>query len=445
MKLVLLDWPDGDALRLHVHVGGGRGQRLGHRGVGAAVHDAHRLAHGVGHLEPPARQLLARLERARNRASPSSVWPIRWPRSGSSVTRRRLSFPAHGHLRPALCRAEGDHRARPQAGPELRPARRHARHAHLAGARAGARGARAPLPRHRRRRRRRLARPAGRLPAQPAVRARVDRHARATCAAPRPPAAGPARCSTRSSSSTRRGHPADPRGRGGAEPRRAASASRKEPQEPRKREPKEPRPSGSCRPRRSARSAAAGSIGRRRRGRWSLLLVVLALWPIGVLTGDDDDERRRVRRRQRGQPRIVGQLVLRPHGRHPRHEHRRGRRGRRARRPASADRAGPAAPDEQGPRGLRGLAVQLPERRPLARRAGHRPAGHVPGRRRAARELRALPLHRRLAREGRPGTPRHSGNSVLRGRIDQIQAPPQNTGAGPGRPAAPQQQHAATP
>ena len=42
-------------------------------------------------------------------------------------------------------------------------------------------------------------------------------------------------------------------------------------------------------------------------------------------------------------------------------------------------------------------------RRPLARRPGHRPAGHLPGRRPAAGELRALPLHRRLAREGRPG------------------------------------------
>ena len=116
----------------------------------------------------------------------------------------------------------------------------------------------------------------------------------------------------------------------------------------------------------------------------------------------------------------------------------------RARRAASADRAG-AAHAQQGPPGVRGVAVQLPERRQVAWRAGHRPAGHLPGRRPAGRELRALQVHRRLASRTWTRTRKHSGNSVLRGQLDQLQAPPARRQQGTAQPSSSAAEHHARP
>ena len=100
----------------------------------------------------------------------------------------------------------------------------------------------------------------------------------------------------------------------------------------------------------AARPAARWRAGRccrgARRGRSALL------------TGDDDDDGRGSRERRDQPAQIVGQLVLRPDGRHAGTNTAGVGRDRRARRPAPADRPGAAAA-QQGPRGLRGVAVQL--------------------------------------------------------------------------------------
>ena len=414
---MLFDWPMAMLSRLHVHVGGGRGQRLRHRGVGAAVHDAHRLAHRVGHLEAPARQLLAGLQVSSKPSAPSSVWPIRWARSGSSVTPRRLSFPAHGHLRPALCRAEGDHRARPQAGPELR-------------------------------------RSSGRCSACP-PRGCASWRATRSCASPPSRAAavdddwrgqlgdyllnqqtGPESTATeghlrRSEAARgwarsvldsleqfyeRRGHPADPRGRGRAEPRRRRERKAKEPKEPkepREREPKEPRPKRDLSP------GAAAAVRRRRLIGVGAVAADRAVRRAGLAGQGPRCSRTTTsptgRATHRGdQPRIVGQLVLRPQGNQGRNT------------------AGIAVIAERG--GQRQLIVQAqlpaskdreayevwlynsPGRRPLARRPGDRPAGHLPGRRPAARATSSATSFIDVSREKVDQERGHSGNSVLRGR-----------------------------
>ena len=154
-------------------------------------------------------------------------------------------------------------------------------------------------------------------------------------------------------------------------------------------------------------------------------LFVVLVWPVGALDRRRRREARAPRRPATRDARIIGQLVLRPVGNTELQGRRRGR-GRRARRPAPADRAGPADA-EQEPPGLRGVAVQLADRRALAGRPGDRPERHLPGRRPAAGELRAATSSSTSRSRSVDQNRKHSGNSVLRGQLDQLQAPPANT------------------
>ena len=205
---------DGDAARRRdVQVGGGRRERLGERGIRATVDDPEGLAHPVLDGKRPGRApslCLEQLEAESLVQRPASGRvrpPVRSPGAA-------LSFAARGHLRPALRRAAGDHRARAPAWQGLRAARRACSAAGAARARARARGAVRPGSAQRPRRRGGVARAGRRLRPRSSRAAPRPTPRAATCAAPRPRARGPARFWTRWSSSTRTAPmPAIPEGR----------------------------------------------------------------------------------------------------------------------------------------------------------------------------------------------------------------------------------------
>ena len=164
----------------HRHGGGGGDDRLGHRRVGAAVHDAHRLFDRIRDLETSAGTLRIGLgdletERLRRSFARGSSPPL----SGASVMRGTLSvrpvWPPSNSSPPISARSSSSC----CSGAELRRALRAPGDARGARARAGARRPREACPGHRRAGRRGVARPACRLRARPAVGSRVDGNPRA--------------------------------------------------------------------------------------------------------------------------------------------------------------------------------------------------------------------------------------------------------------------------
>ena len=278
------------------------------------------------------------------------------------------------------------------------------------GARAGARARWCDLaPVSARRRGRGLARAAGRLPARPADRPRGHGHPRATCAAPRPRAAGRARCSTRSSSSTTTATmPADPRGRAR---RRAARERARRRERPKERGPA-PRAALAA-----ARPSAAGAVARRRRPALAALLLIVLVWPVGLLTGGDDDgepaadERSSAAQERRPAASATG-------GRrdaHCGHRH-----GGRAQRQAPAIGAGASSRPARSARRTRcGSTTAASDARSLGA-PGHRSAGHVPGPRATARRTSSDYRYIDVSRESVDQNREHSGDSVLRGPLDQL-------------------------
>ena len=346
---------------------------LRQRRVGAAVDDA-RTAGGAGRsTSNRARALLlvglaGTRSRARRRAFARPVRQLAVPSRGAGY-----SSAPHGHLRPALRGPAGDRRARPPARD-----RRYDELADMLGdargprARAGPRRARRAGAGHRRSGRHGLARPARRLRARPADRARGHGHPRATCAAPRPPAPGRGRCSTRSSTLYEdEDLPRDPRRatraparerkprreRGSAEePRRTAEDERPAPAADR------PTARAAVRRRPDAGGAAAlppAVVALRR---------VVLVWPVGVLTGGGDDAHERAADSSQPSEHVARRAAPvsgdKQRGRR--------RRGRRARQPAPADRAGHRCRPASSAQAYEVWLYNSRQRRQVARRAGHR-------------------------------------------------------------------------
>jgi hypothetical protein len=241
--------------------------------------------------------------------------------------------------------------------------------------------------------------------------------------------------------------PQIPEGEAAPEPRRRRERKPKEPKapkEPRKREPKEPRP------RRELSPGAAAAIRKRRMvGAGALLAILLfgvLAWPGKVLFFKDDDKPAKASNNAASQPRIVGQLVLRPQGNQERNT------------------AGVAFIAQRG--GQRQLIVQaqLPTRAPNNKQAEAYEVWLFNSKG-DAQSLGAQVTDQQGTFQGAGPLPEnfdrfryidisiektdevdrnHSGRSVLRGRIDQIQAPPQSTGTGQGDQQAPQQQGTTT-
>jgi len=230
--------------------------------------------------------------------------------------------------------------------------------------------------------------------------------------------------------------PQIPEGEAAPEPRRKRERKVKEPKEPRKpKEPKEPRPKRDLSP------GAAAAIRRRRligAGVVGLvaLIVVLALADIGPLFSDDEPDKAS-NGENAAQPRIVGQLVLRPQGDQGRNTagiaviaERGGQRQLivQAQLPASKDREAYEVWLYNSKDDARSLGAQVTDQQGTFQGAGPLPDNFE--------RYRFIDVSREKVDQERG----HSGNSILRGRIDQIQAPPQNTGTGQGDQQAPQQQ-----
>ena len=402
-KVVLLDWPtaklpsrpDGDHRRPRRH-------RLRQRGVGAAVHQPHRLLHAPLGREAAAAALAGRLEQLEPEqvVERSGRWiAVNLPfRHGRAHYSSACSWP----LSISSGRAAGDRRARAPAGQELRRALRHARHPRGARARARPRRARAAGAGQRARRRGGLARPARRLRARPAggPEATATRgHLRRSEAA---------RSWTRSLLDSLEqlypngDLPAVPEGERRLAPRappapRAPGATGREPG------PLGPSAQAAVR-RRRILAAAAGAV----------LLVAVLLWPIGLLTGDDDgDKSGRQGVQHRSQPSARArrsspskgktQILVRP------------RASSRARR---------------RPRTRSGCTTRTQAQ--VARRHAHRQAGQPAGDRRPARGLQGLEVHRRHVGHGHgrgPGSAGQDGRSVLRGLLE-LASEPIETGTG---------------
>ena len=229
--------------------------------------------------------------------------------------------------------------------------------------------------------------------------------------------------------------PQIPEGEAAPEPRRKRERKPKEPKAPRaKREPKEPRPKRDLSP------GAAAAIRRRRligAGVLGLaaLIVVLALADVGPLFSDDEPEKAS-KGENAAQPRIVGQLVLRPQGNQGRNTagiaviaERGGQRQLivQAQLPASKDREAYEVWLYNSKNDARSLGAQVTDQQGTFQGAGPLPENFE--------RYRFIDVSREKVDQERG----HSGNSILRGRIDQIQAPPQNTGTGQGDQQAPQQ------
>jgi len=233
--------------------------------------------------------------------------------------------------------------------------------------------------------------------------------------------------------------PQVPEGEAAPEPRRRRRQRRpkepKEPKEPRTREPKEPRR------RRELSPAAAGTVRRRRiTGAGALLAIVLFgvfAWPGKVLFFKGDDEPASASRNANAAaPRIVGQLVLRPQGNQGRNTagiavvaERGGQRQLivQAQLPANNDREAYEVWLYNSQADARSLGAQVTDQQGTFQGAGPLPDNFE--------RFRFIDVSREKVDQERG----HSGTSVLRGRIDQIQAPSQNAGAGQGDQTAPQQ------
>jgi hypothetical protein len=199
-----------------------------------------------------------------------------------------------------------------------------------------------------------------------------------------------------------------PRGR-----RRRAARERPVPERP----PRPPvSPATQARLRRRRILAAAGAA--------VVVLFAVLVFPIGLLTGDDDDGDGGGGRAQ-AQARVVGQIVLRPQD--------------------GEDGAGIAVIAERGERpqlivqarlrpnrnreayevwlynsgdDARSLGAQVTDRQGTYQGAGALPADY--------RRFRFIDISRERIDENR----RHSGDSVLRGRLDEVQRPPAGGGQG---------------
>jgi hypothetical protein len=228
--------------------------------------------------------------------------------------------------------------------------------------------------------------------------------------------------------------PQIPEGEAAPEPRRRRQRKPKEAKEPRRREPKEPRPKRELSP-------DAAAVVRRRRliGIGTLAAIVLfgvLAWPGKVLLFKDDDEPAASRNASAATPRIVGQLVLRPQGDQGRNTagiavvaERGGQRQLivQAQLPANRDREAYEVWLYNSQGDARSLGAQVTDQQ-----GAFQGAGPLPGN---FERYRFIDVSRERVDQERG----HSGTSVLRGRIDQIQAPPQNAGTGQGGQTAPQQ------
>ena len=232
--------------------------------------------------------------------------------------------------------------------------------------------------------------------------------------------------------------PQIPEGEAAPEPRRRRQRKPKEAKEPRKREPKE-------RPKRELSPDAAAVVRRRRIiGIGTLAAIVLfgvLAWPGKVLLFKDDDEPAASRNASAATPRIVGQLVLRPQGDQGRNTagiavvaERGGQRQLivQAQLPANRDREAYEVWLYNSQGDARSLGAQVTDQQGAFQGAGPLPANFE--------RYRFIDVSREKVDQERG----HSGTSILRGRIDQIQAPPQNAGTGQGDQTAPQQQGTTT-
>lgn len=192
---------------------------------------------------------------------------------------------------------------------------------------------------------------------------------------------------------------------------------------------------------RKALSPAAREIVRRRRiaaggGIALLLLLALLFWPIGLVTGGDDGDDDSAKKPRRPRAQVVGQLVLQPVE---------GAKGtgvaviaaRGKQRQMIVQARLPATPNGQAyevwlyndDRNVRSLGAQVTDREGMFQGAGPLPSDVA--------KYKFIDI----SREKVDRDARHSGVSVLRGRIDQFQRPATTQGQG-GQGAAPQGQAA---
>ena len=273
---MLFDWPTAMLPSLgHRYVGGRRRERLGHRGVGAAVHDAERLANPVLHRHPRARRSLLASSISKpehlvqrplrtGRSRPPGRSPGAGYRSALVATFDQLSAEQRAIVELVLRRGKDYDAARPTCSTcrsrvcASSPARRSS-----------------TWPRSAPRRRRGLARPARRLRARASRPAPRPPPRAGTCGAPSPRARGRARCSTRWTSSTTTA-PCRRSPRASAAGTRCAGADA-----PAGGRSRSPAADVTTPPARALALAPAALA--------AVVLLVVLVWPIGLLTGDDDD------------------------------------------------------------------------------------------------------------------------------------------------------------
>ncbi|HYI35820.1 MAG TPA: anti-sigma factor [Thermoleophilaceae bacterium] len=189
----------------------------------------------------------------------------------------------------------------------------------------------------------------------------------------------------------------------------------------------------------AGRLASLDAIQRRRlMGGGALALVLLfavLVWPVGALTGGGDDDKPAPKKAAKGDAKIIGQLVLRPVGN------------------TNSKDAGVAVVAERG--GQRQLIVQA-QLTPSKNRQAYEV--WLYNSQNDARSLGAQVTDQNGTFQGAGPLPanferfkfidvsvesvdqnrKHSGNSVLRGQLDQLQAPPANTQNGQQGQTAPQ-------
>ena len=233
--------------------------------------------------------------------------------------------------------------------------------------------------------------------------------------------------------------PQIPEGEAAPEPKRRRERKPKEPKAAKA--PKAPREQ---RPTRDLSPGAAAAIRRRRLiggGVLALiaLVAVLVIADAPPLFDNDDGGDKASDNANAAQPRIVGQLVLRPQGNQGRNTagiaviaERGGQRQLivQAQLPASKDREAYEVWLYNSQGDARSLGAQVTDQQGTFQGAGPLPENFE--------RFRFIDVSREKVDQERG----HSGNSILRGRISQIQAPPQNTGQGQGQGGqqAPQQQ-----
>jgi anti-sigma-K factor RskA/sigma-70-like protein len=220
--------------------------------------------------------------------------------------------------------------------------------------------------------------------------------------------------------------PTIPEGERAAEPRRRE----RKPREPKP--PREKRGAGEDRPRRQLSPAAMDAVRRRRllgAGALSaIVLLAVLVWPIGLVTGGGDDKKP-AKTRASAQTRVIGQLQLQAVGA--------GRTARDQGIAVVAERGGQrqlivqakVTPTKNrqayevwlynSQKDARSLGAQVTDTQGTFQGAGPLPDDFT--------KYRFIDVSLEQVDQNRG----HSGNSVLRGRIDQIQAPAQNAGTAP--------------